>query len=239
VIAAGLVWLLLLRGRLRRQKAIIQQKLQREAVLEERERLAREFHDSLQQDLIGITLQLDTVALQLVDTPGRAGSSLDVARQMTRRSVDEAHRAVWDLRSQALEGQSLPEALTRVIQPLTENEGVELSVAVSGNPRRLPGWAEHHLLRIGQETATNAIKHGQARNLRALFDYRKTSLFLRLEDDGHGFATDAFDAGRNGHFGLLGAKERAEKLGGQLEFRSAPGQGAVIQIEVPYDLPEK
>ena len=235
-IVAVLAWVLVLRRRLHGQKAIIQEKLQREAALEERARLAREFHDSLQQDLVGLTLQLDTVALQLPDAPTVAGKSLDVARQIIRRSLEETHRAVWDLRSKALETGSLSEALSSVIQPLTENEGVETRITVSGKPVPLPEWAEHHLLRIGQEGVSNAIKHGHAKKIAVTFNYNCDELNFSLEDDGCGFDPAAQAA--EGHFGLLGAKERVQKLGGKIQFESAPGEGTRLKVSIPYCLPD-
>ena len=130
ILLAGLAWVVVLDRRVRRQTRIIQGKVKHEGVLEERDRIAREFHDTLEQELAAITIQLDAVEAQFTGSPATARRYLGLARNMTRRSLSEARRSVWDLRSHLLENSDLSTALTELIAPLPAAAGVEIAVAV-------------------------------------------------------------------------------------------------------------
>jgi len=230
----GWIWVAALGYRVRQQTGIITQKLKREAALEERTRLAREFHDTLEQEFTGIRLQLEAVKSKFTESPAEAQEYLDVARSLIRRSHAEARRAVWDLRADVLERHDLPEALRETIAQ-AGNGTSPARVMVSGTPRHLPGWVGNHLLRIGQEAVANAVKHAQAREVGVEVDYQPEALRLRIRDDGRGFDAGDSTASERGHFGLLGMKERAEKIHGRFEIVTAPGQGTTIEVSVPFD----
>lgn len=231
VLLAGFAWVFVLDRRVRQQTAIIQQKLQREAVLEERTRIAREFHDTLEQELAAITIQLETVADQFDEAPQIARQMLDLARNMTRRSLFEARRSVWDLRSHLLENSTLVNAVGEVAKLMSASSRVPISVGTSGSPRKLPAQVENNLLRITQEALANALKHARATQINISFAYDPGKIRLRIQDDGVGFDTNNNGIVYAGHFGLLDMSERAEKMGGSFSVVSIPRQGTGIIIE--------
>jgi signal transduction histidine kinase len=232
VLLAGFAWLFALDRKVRQQTTIIQQKLRREAVLEERTRIAREFHDTLEQELVAITIQLEIVAAQFDDAPRTARQMLELARNMTRRSLVEARRSVWDLRSHLLQNSNLPTALAEVTKLMSASARLPISVETSGVPRKLPLQVENNLLRIAQEALANAMKHSHASRIEVTLAYEPDRVRLRVTDDGIGFEADRGAAVYGGHFGLLDMSERAEKIGGAFSLISAPGQGTEIRVEV-------
>jgi signal transduction histidine kinase len=233
VLLAGFAWVFALDRKVRQQTTIIQQKLQREAVLEERTRIAREFHDTLEQELAAITIQLETVAAQFDQAPRVARQMLELARNMTRRSLFEARRSVWDLRSHLLENSDLATALTEVAKLMAHSSRVQIAVQTSGLPRKLPPQMENNLLRVAQEALANALKHARATRITVHLDYQPAKVSLRVNDDGIGFDAANSSLSYSGHFGLLDMSERAEKMGGRYAMISAPGQGTEIRVEVP------
>lgn len=231
VLLVGFAWVFVLDRRVRQQTAIIQQKLQREAVLEERTRIAREFHDTLEQELVAITIQLETVADQFDEAPQIARQMLTLARNMTRRSLFEARRSVWDLRSHLLENSTLVNAIGEVGKLMTASSRVPISVATSGSPHKLPPQVENNLLRITQEALANALKHARASHVNVSLDYQGGKVVLRIQDDGVGFDTNNSAIMYAGHFGLLDMSERAEKMGGTFSMVSNPDEGTEIIVE--------
>jgi signal transduction histidine kinase len=229
---AGFAWVFVLDRRVRQQTGIIQQKIQREAVLEERTRIAREFHDTLEQELAAITIQLDTVAAQFSDAPGVARQLLELARNMSRRSLFEARRSVWDLRSHLLENSNLVTALAEVTKLLAGSAHLQIGVQTTGQPRKLAALVENNLLRISQEALTNALKHARASQIAIKLNYEPDRVRLRVCDDGIGFDTACHATSYGGHFGLLDMSERAGKIGGTFSVVSAPGQGTEIMVAV-------
>jgi signal transduction histidine kinase len=231
VLLAVIVWVVVLGRRLQEQMAIIRQKLRSGAVLEERNRIARELHDTLEQELAGITMQLDLAVDCLQQAPGVAQHALETARNMSRHSMVEARRSVWDLRCQLLEDGDLVSALAQIVEPLVPRERTKVDFKVEGSPVRLPGPVEMNLLRIGQEAVANAVKHGGARLVSIELRYAPASVRLTVSDDGKGFA--ARQASPTGHFGLLDMRERAQSMGSHLKVESEPGRGTRIAVEVP------
>src|SRR5262249_2578841 len=134
-------------------------------VLEERARLAREIHDTLAQGFVGISSQLEAVAMCLPDENSPARKILDLARRMARHSLTEARRSVMDLGGAALEGQNLAAALESGARLWTAGTGVEVAVNVTGERIALPQDVEHNLLRIAQEAVANVLKHSGARRI--------------------------------------------------------------------------
>jgi signal transduction histidine kinase len=229
-------WVAVLGRRLREQMALIRQKLRSSAVLEERNRIARELHDTLEQELAGITMQLDLAVDCFQQAPRVAKEALETARNMSRHSMVEARRSVWDLRCQLLEDGDLFSALEQVVAPLAPPEHVKVNAEIQGSPVRLPRPVEMNLLRIGQEAVANAVKHGRARQITIQLRYAPTLVCLTVSDDGQGFAADR--AAPTGHFGLLDMRERAQSMGSQLQIESAPGRGTRITVDVRVDSSE-
>lgn len=225
-----LAWVVVLGRRLREQMAIIRQKLRSGAVLEERNRIARELHDTLEQELAGITMQLDLAADCFQQVPRVAKQALETARQMSRHSMIEARRSVWDLRCHLLESGDLISALKKIVEPHVPSDEVKAAVHISGTPIRLPGAMEMNLLRIGQEAVANAVKHGRAKNITIELQYADQKVCLSICDDGQGFVPGEVKS--SGHFGLLDMRERAQSMGSLLAVDSTPERGTTIAVQV-------
>lgn len=230
ILLAVLAGMFVLSRKVREQMVVIRQKLQHGAVLEERNRIARELHDTLEQELAGITMQLDLAVDCFREAPPVAFRALDAARRMSRHSMIEARRSVWDLRCDLLEQGDLPYALGQIARPLVEGDVDAIDVKVSGTPIRLPGKIEMNLLRIGQEAVANAVKHGHPSHIQIDLQYEPEKVTLKITDNGCGFALD--HSAPSGHFGMLDMRERAESLGTHLEVSSEPGHGTHIVVEV-------
>jgi signal transduction histidine kinase len=214
-------------------RAVAKRKRQQyQAVLTERTRVARELHDTVEQGLAGITLQLEAVAGSLQTAPEAARQLLEVARQMLCYSLEETKRSVMDLRSQALETRDLQGALTNLARQMTLGTGVQADVRVTGQPQRLDAAQEHHLLRIGLEALTNALKHGDATRIDIELQFGPDATILIVSDNGRGLRHDE-RATPGAHFGLQGVRERVDKLGGLLEIDSPPGAGTRLAVMVP------
>ncbi len=203
------------------------------AVLDERNRIARDMHDTFAQNLGGVALQLDSIKMQFRNSPPELRQKLDQTSRMIRYSLAEAYRAVRDLRSLALETRELAEALPEVARLTTAGTDITLDIKVVGTARKLSAVAEDNLLRIFQETIANAVKHGKAGKIEAELRYDSNCLSLRVVDDGCGFDTEkAFFLGE-GHYGLLGMRERVDRIGGEMALNSKPGQGTEVLVRVP------
>ncbi len=195
------------------------------AVLQERNRIAREIHDNLAQEILGISVQLEIVARMMASAPDAARKHLDRARALVRSSVAEARRYVWDLRSQSLDERDLPAALAEMTRRLTAESGVQTQFYVGGTFRPLAPQVENNLLRIGQEAVGNAVRHAQAKTVTVSLDFGAREVRLEVKDDGRGFDAESYDGGKGGHFGLVGMRERAEQMGGTATLKSEPGRG--------------
>jgi signal transduction histidine kinase len=203
------------------------------AVLDERNRMAREIHDTLAQGFVGIALQLQAVEKAMPDAPDKAERHLALAQSMVSYNLVEARRTVWDLRSQALDTNDLAAAFSQTARQMTEGTAVETEVRISGESRRLPSQIENNVLRIAQEALTNAIKHAEPKHISIELDFGAASLQLRVRDDGRGFDAERMLAAPDGHFGLLGMRERVEHLGGRLSISSRPGEGTDVLAAIP------
>lgn len=204
------------------------------ATLAERDRLAGEIHDSVQQGLTGAILQLDTTLKHPTVTAELLGR-LSVVRNMVSYARQEVQHAVWDMDSPLLESNDLGDALNK-LATFTASDDQVPTVAVSGAPVPLPRFTTHHLLRIAQEATTNAVRHAAARKIEIRLEYRPEAVSLSISDDGAGFHPD-HALNKSGHFGLRGIRGRAKKLGGELSISSAPNVGSTILIRVPLPAP--
>jgi signal transduction histidine kinase len=133
----------------------------------------------------------------------------------------------------ALEGGDFPGALLQMAHDAAEGPAIETAVRVHGDPVPLSGQIENHLLRIAQEAMTNAVKHGAARRVQFDLTYAPERIELKITDEGRGFEPDGTSATEAGHFGLLGMRERANKIGGVLNISSSPGQGTTVTVHLP------
>jgi ligand-binding sensor domain-containing protein/signal transduction histidine kinase len=198
------------------------------AVLDERRRLSRELHDTLEQGLAGIALQVDSARQHLARRPEVVERCLDTALHMVEYSREETRRTVNQLRSQALERGDIAQAVREVASELMSGGAPAVEVEVHGTPRRLSVAAEHHLFRIAQEALTNAARHAQASRVSVTLAFTGDAVELTVSDDGRGFPPAEPDRGF--HFGLSGMRERARALGTRLEVENTPGQGTAIRV---------
>ena len=201
------------------------------AVLHERNRLAREIHDTLAQGFTGILVQLDAAEDALDAAPGEAQDHLARARDLARVSLAEARRSVWALRPQVLEHRGLPEALADLTRRMTHGTPVRPDFHVRGTARALPPEVESNLLRIGLEALTNALKHAGASAVRIEADFEPGEVRLSVQDNGRGFDPHRHPPG--GGFGLTGMQERADSIGGRLQIISRPGGGTEVVVRAP------
>lgn len=220
--AWGLYWL-----RLRQVRARFA------VVLDERARISRDLHDTLAQDFVGISTQLSAVAGAIRQDPAVAEERLALARRMTQHGLTEARRSIMDLRMSALDGRDLPSAIDHVARAITAGTNVALTVAAE--PAATPSHKDRQqqVLRIAQEALANAIKHGRPTAIDLALRSENGETVLTVKDDGSGFDPDGvFSTGR-GHFGLLGMRERARRMGGEISVSSAPGAGTTVELRVP------
>jgi signal transduction histidine kinase len=233
VAALALAGTWILRRQVNRQMAVIGDKLRTEAVGKERDRMARDLHDTLEQQLSGVALQLDGLDDVVKANPSAASKELALARLMLRHTRLEARRSVWDLRSKVLEEHGLVAALRDMAESSAGSSGPKVQMRVSGQERRFPAMVEFHLFRIAQEAVANAIKHAGAQNIVLSLEYEADVSRLTVCDDGQGFDPEARRFSPGPHFGLLGMRERAAKAGLSLSLTSAPGSGCLITVLVP------
>ncbi|PTY07092.1 sensor histidine kinase [Opitutaceae bacterium EW11] len=201
------------------------------ATLAERDRLANEIHDSVQQGLTGAILQLDTT-LKLPVVSGDVRSRLNVVRNMVSYARQEVQHAVWDMESPLLEGTELVDALHNLTAFLNA-DAVNIEVKVEGTPVPLGRTINHNLLRVAQEATTNAFRHAKADRISIQLEYGQDSVSLKIVDDGIGFRPNEVLQDRTGHLGLRGIRTRVKRMGGRLTIDSQPQQGTSVCITVP------
>ena len=204
------------------------------AMFAERNRIAREIHDTLAQGLGAISMHLEMVKVELDREPEKVVKHLDIAHQMARQSLAEARESIWNMRSHVLENGDLAAALQGVLQQLTDDTQTSGTFTGNGDVRRLAPAIENNLLRVGQEAISNAVKHAHAKTISVALEFSERHVALTVADDGSGF--DPAQPPIGGHFGLRGQRERTAQMGGKLDVQSAPGTGTKISVWIPiYD----
>jgi signal transduction histidine kinase len=229
-------WNWLLRQRVARQAAIISRQNELGVVKDERQRIARELHDTLEQELTGLSMQLGNVAAEIGASDDPVRERLSLAQRMLQHCRLEARASVSDLRDPNLLVRDLPEALRESLTHQVNQSGTLLDFAVSGTSVHLRATTQNHLLRIAREAVSNALRHGKASHVRCQLAYSADGVALEIEDNGGGF-----DTSRDvpvGHFGLIGMAERSNKIGAEFSLTSSPGAGTKIFLYLPYSSPE-
>jgi two-component system NarL family sensor kinase len=205
------------------------------ATMEERNRLARELHDSLAQTLTAVTLQLEAADALTERSPERARATLREALRQTREALGETRRVVHDLRAGALLEKRLPQALRDLGASVSRTYGVRVLVTCTGAAERLTPHLETGLFRVAQETLSNAVRHAEPSVVRVRLAVGLDAVSLSIRDDGHGFDPEHLpERGGQSGFGLQGMRERVKLLGGTLTIESAPGVGTKIVASVPF-----
>lgn len=216
------------------ENACLYERTQRLAVTEERNRLAREIHDTIAQGLTGIILQLEAADQLAESNPERARMRVQKATALARSSLQEARRSVWNLRPTPLEDRKLVDAIRQELDRLVEEAPWETSFRLEGDAAPLSGETENGLYRIVQEVLNNVRKHAEASRVDVSLGFEGNTASLQIRDNEVGFdPATAHSASADGGFGLLGLRERARLLGGTLKIESAPGRGTVMEVEIP------
>ena len=232
VLVAGIVSLLA-RRRLRDQahrRAMAEAEFA--AILSERNRVAREIHDTLAQGLAATSVHLRLAKKNANGSSQAVEHHLNVAQQLVQDSLKEARTSIWNMRSQVLETGDLAAALKGILQQMADGTDLKINFQAVGRARRLAPMLENNILRIGQEAISNAIRHAEAKSVSVNLVFGEKHFRLNVEDDGRGFDPAKPPPG-DGGFGLVGMRERTTHINGQLEIRSSPGHGTELTLQIP------
>jgi two-component system NarL family sensor kinase len=203
------------------------------AALEERNRIAREIHDTLAQGLAAIALHLEAAQALEETKPAAVPPRIEKALQLARTNLDEARRSVLDLRASALAGRTLPEALRLLAGQFAAEASLPVQTLADPHIGRLPAAVETGLYRIAQEALNNVAKHARPAAVTITLRRLDETIRLTIEDNGTGFDPEAVQPTATGGVGIVGMRERAHLLDGHLEVSSAPGGGTRITAVVP------
>jgi signal transduction histidine kinase len=210
--------------------------------MEERERIARDLHDTLLQSFQGLTLQFQRARNLLPDRAAEAIHTLDQALDGADEAIVEGRDAIYDLRSSTTAAKALAEEIKALGEELVAKsantkEPVEFRIVVEGSTCPMRPNLHIEVFRIAREALRNAFSHSQGHLIETEMAYTESMFRLRIRDDGKGIDPDArVRAERSGHWGLKGMHERAERLGGELEAWSEPGAGTEIELRVPASI---
>lgn len=203
------------------------------AVLEERNRLAREMHDTLIQGCTSVSALLEAMASMREEQLGSFTELLNFARSQIRETADEARRAVWNLRQTNGEEPAIDNLLERMTQQASFGSHIPVRFEASGKPGALNPLIEHDLVMIAREAVHNAVRHARPSEVDLKVNFEPGRISLRVLDDGCGFDPEFVLAEPEKHFGLVGMRERIERLGGQFSIRSEKGKGTQVSAEIP------
>lgn len=214
------------------ENARLYQRAQAAAVLEERNRLARELHDSVTQQLFSMTLTAQAARAHLEKNPQRAAQQLERLQETASAALAEMRALIFQLRPPALREQGLVAALNQHAAVVSRREGLRIELTVTGDERLARG-IEQPIYRIVQEALNNVVKHAQASSVRVVLEFSAERVRLRVSDDGQGFDINAPQTGNGRHLGLISMRERAAEINGTMELRSTIGGGTEVIVTVP------
>lgn len=235
---AILFWANTLRKTVAAQTETIGQQIVRETILNERQRIARELHDTLEQGLTALSFQLRRIYRKINHDPDSGQQAVEMAERMLQVCREESRASIQDLRGGILEEMDLPSAIRQTLASQLDETSMDLksidsNLEVEGVPVRLTLFAEHQLLRLVTEAAHNAIQHASPEMILIRLHYNKEQLQVLIQDDGCGFNPDAVSASER--FGVLGMYERANRLNGTLDIESEAGKGTRIKLTCPIE----
>jgi signal transduction histidine kinase len=202
--------------------------LEQLATTRERNRLARELHDTLAHTLSGLSVQLEAVKAYWEVDPKMARSSLEISLKTAHSGLEETRRALKALRASPLDDLGLVRAMRNMIEEMANRANLKLDLFITDNLPALAPDVEQSIYRIAQESVTNTTKHAGAKNLSVRMELIGEKVVFLVHDDGAGFNVE--EGVNSGHFGLTGMKDRAEIIGGTLDVNSLPGQGTTIKL---------
>jgi signal transduction histidine kinase len=203
--------------------------------LKERTRIAQELHDSLIQDVMGISLQIE-VTDELLPANFPAKQSLSRALRLSKSALDAGRRALNDLRTASLNAADLVKSFSQLASEFKRDAETKIDVIVEGRERPLNPITGYDVLQVGRQAITNALQHAHARRIHVLLSYGEQQLRIRVQDNGRGINEETLNLGRPGHYGIAGMYERAERLGSSISIRSRVGKGTEIDLSVPGHL---
>jgi ligand-binding sensor domain-containing protein/signal transduction histidine kinase len=204
-----------------------------QAVLNERNRLAREMHDTLIQGCAGVSALLEAHSSLGDSEPTAKEGLLSCVRTQLRTTIDEAREAVWDLRHADGSATAIGPILGNMTQQVSQEFGVPVEYSVSGRPFDLDQSTAHELLMVVREALHNAMRHGQPNKVHVEIEFEKKQFRVQVRDDGCGFDAEVASSQPNGHYGLVGIQERAKRIGAVLVLNSGPGAGTELTLSVP------
>ncbi|MDA0164876.1 GAF domain-containing sensor histidine kinase [Solirubrobacter ginsenosidimutans] len=213
------------------ENARLYQRSRELSIIEERNRLARELHDSVTQRLFGVALAAESASTLLGRDPGAAAVELGRVSELARGAMEELRAVVFELRPGSLEAEGLATVLRKHVEVLRRVSGQQIELRVCDVPRLAPGPATQ-VLRIAQEALGNAMRHSAAKRIKVMLGGRDGRLFLKVADDGCGFDPAGPEV-RGQRLGLTSMEERATELGGTLKVTSEIGAGTTVQLEMP------
>ena len=202
-----------------------------QVVLQERSRIAREIHDTLAQGFVAVSVQLEVVGRILQTSTVSAQEHLERARALVRSGLEDARTSIWELRSQTAAKEDLATRMKKVVDHLTGTTGIKTHIHVSGTYRPLAPESESELVRIAQEAVVNAVRHGKPQTINVYLRFDTRLLEMVIEDDGKGFS----GLPPEGHFGLVGMRERSERIGGKFAIESSEGKGTQVRVVLPVN----
>ncbi|MCU1250188.1 MAG: putative two-component system sensor kinase [Edaphobacter sp.] len=202
------------------------------AILGERNRIAREIHDTLAQGFVGVSIQLELTAHLLSQSRvEEASQQVDRTRDLVREGLADARRSIWDLRAASTQA-TLPVRLTHLVEQSTTGH-LKTAIEIGGIYRALSPALENEVVRIAQEALANAVRHSGASRVAIDLRYHPNELTLTVRDNGIGFHTTDTTLPAKGHFGLQGMRERADQIGASLQVESSPETGTTVTLRVP------
>lgn len=236
IVLLAVLWITALRRQVTRQTAALSHSIESEAALQERQRIAREFHDTLDQELVGLGLRLDAASKLAVEDKSRG--LIQACRTLVSRIQIETRNLLSDLRSSSEQAGDLVVVLHDLANRSADRSATEVSLRVASRPPRLPATIVHHLGMIAGECVANALKHSGATSIEIAVSATADQLVMAVTDDGHGFNTASETQGKAGHFGCIGIRERCRKVGAEVAWSSEMGMGVTVTICLPLNPPD-
>ena len=229
VMSIGVLWSFYV-FRLARATAEINERLNER--IKERERIARDLHDTLLQGFQGLMLHFQA-AMNLMSKDHPAHSAMEKALGHADHVLLEGRESVRNLRFESLTDSDLPEEFERCAEGCSHDESVEFSISTIGVPRALQPIIRDDVVKVGREALLNAFKHANASKIEVEITYAQSKFSIRVRDNGKGIDAKVLEIGRPGHWGLLGMRERATQIGGELNVWNSPVAGVEIDLTIP------
>lgn len=203
-------------------------------MLQERQRLAQEIHDTVAQAYVGIVTHLEAAEAIVHYTPS-VTAYLEAAKQSARTSLAEARRLAWDLRPDLTEGEPLPRLIARLAERWSGTAGIPVHMVITGTPKQLAAEWETALVQGAREALNNARTHARATRVVVTLSYMDNEVVLDVQDDGQGVDADTLASRslEDGGFGLRALTERVRSLGGMVSLETSPGAGTTLTIFLP------